>query len=205
MNSLVSVLKRTAQVLLCLRAAIRALVVLLTNIWLGVTVAYFILSFLLFLHPFWKQKNHSHSISTLLFFLWKAELQQKFKKANMERRDSLQKINNTNISGKNPCCSVFLLPGNIWKQFCSWILEHNVTDSFVKSKEWTFLSPWNSLLYNSPEDRCLKGTCWKKCITSHTKIPLLRTHHLAISPYIWYQITTVRFCINLKGWLTLRF
>lgn len=33
MNSLVSVLKRTARVLSCLRAAIRGLMVLLTNIW----------------------------------------------------------------------------------------------------------------------------------------------------------------------------
>lgn len=45
MNSLVSVLKRTARVRLCLRAAIRGLMVLLTNIWAGVTVAYFTLGF----------------------------------------------------------------------------------------------------------------------------------------------------------------
>lgn len=45
MNSLVSVLKRTARVLSCLRAAIRGLMVLLTNIWAGVTGAYFTLGF----------------------------------------------------------------------------------------------------------------------------------------------------------------
>lgn len=38
MNSLVSVLKRTAWVLLCLRAAIYSLMVLLTNIWAGDTL-----------------------------------------------------------------------------------------------------------------------------------------------------------------------
>lgn len=42
MNSWISVLKRTGRVLSCLRAAIRTLMVLLTNIWAGVTLANFI-------------------------------------------------------------------------------------------------------------------------------------------------------------------
>lgn len=42
MNSLISVLKRTARVRSCLRAAIRTLMALLTNIWAGVTLGHFI-------------------------------------------------------------------------------------------------------------------------------------------------------------------
>lgn len=71
MNSLISVLKRTARVLPCLRAAIRPLMVLLTNIWAGVTVTHFHFGFSsACLHFFWctvKQKRllSSHfSIST---------------------------------------------------------------------------------------------------------------------------------------------
>lgn len=66
MNSLISVLKRTARILLCLRAAIRGLMVLLTNIWAGVTVAHFNLGFLLpvftFSHQIFKIGLQAHTL-----------------------------------------------------------------------------------------------------------------------------------------------
>lgn len=78
MNSLISVLKRTARVLPCLRAAIRPLMVLLTNIWAGVAVTHFHFGFSsACLHCFLcteKQKRLLSSVSfssskpALLFF-----------------------------------------------------------------------------------------------------------------------------------------
>lgn len=59
MNSLISVLKRTAWVLSCLRAAIRTLMVLLTSIWAGVTLAHFIfLRLLWFFYVFTQDCAH---------------------------------------------------------------------------------------------------------------------------------------------------
>lgn len=68
MNSLVSVLKRTARVLLCLRAAIRGLMVLLTNIWAGVTVAHLTFFFSAYLHFFTSEVLSTIKIAFKLYF-----------------------------------------------------------------------------------------------------------------------------------------
>lgn len=79
MNSLVSILKRTAPVLSRLRAAIRSLMALLTNIWAGVTVAGYALGFPLpapsptllptrLVHLVMSQKRHLDSIFIKQFF-----------------------------------------------------------------------------------------------------------------------------------------